>query len=421
MSRTNRTYATAALALSAVIALSACSTKADSNESAPSADGIKTGVGVSDDAITLGVQTDLSGTFKQIGIAMTAGNQAWADEVNAAGGICGRDIELDIKDNGYKADNAVALYEQQKTEVLGLLQLQGSPILAALKERITTDEVLSVTGSWASSNLDSPSVLTVGQTYDVEIINGLAWLQEEGLIADGDKIAHIYADSEYGQNGLLGSKYYTEQHDQELVEVPVAATDSDMTATVTKLKSEGVKAIVLTVSPAATAAVGIQTKAQQLDVPLLGSNPTFGTTLATEQQTYEALDRYYVVSSGDSLSSDNPAAAELLQIVQSTSDDTPNDAVILGYSFGLAWQAVLEQACEAGDLSRAGVIEAKDQVSGVDTKGLTGTLDFTKPGAPSSRASFIAQLDADAVSATKVVAHLYEAPIVADFKAPYEQ
>lgn len=419
MSRSSRISASLAITLTAAVALSACSTKATEPASSTS-DGVKTDVGVTDDTITLGIQTDLSGTFKQIGIAMTAGNEAWADEVNAAGGICGRDIELDIKDNGYKPDNAIALYEQQKTTSLGLLQLQGSPILAALKERITADQVLSVTGSWASTNLDSPSVLTVGQTYDLEIVNGLAWFQENDFIADGDTIAHIYADSEYGQNGLLGSKYYAQQHGLNLVEVPVAATDTDMTATITKLKSEGVKAIALTISPAATAAVGIQSKAQELDVPLLGSNPTFGTTFLSDQQTYDALDRYYVASSGDSLGSQNPAAAELLKTVQASTDETPNDAAILGYTFGLAWQSVLETACDAEDLTRAGIIDAKQQVSAVDTKGLTGTLDFSKHGAPSSRAGFIAQLDGDAVSGTTVVADLYESAEASEYQAPYE-
>ena len=420
MSRTIRTSVSVAIALTATIALSACSTKSE-NTKTGSTGGVQADAGVTDDTITLGVQTDLSGTFKQIGIAMTAGNQAWTDEVNAAGGICGRTIELDIKDNGYKPDNAIALYEKQKTTSLGLLQLQGSPILAALKERITADKVLSVTGSWASTNLDSPSVLTVGQTYDVEMVNGLAWLQEKGFIADGDTIAHIYADSEYGQNGLLGSRFYAEQHGLNLVEVPVAATDSDMTATVTKLANDGVKTIALTVSPAATAAVGIQSKAQGLDVPLLGSNPTFGTTFLTDQQTYEALDNYYLVSSGDSLGSDNPAAAKLLDTVEGSTEDKPNDAAVLGYTFGLAWQAILETACEAGDLTRAGIIEAKQQVTDVDTQGLTGTLDFSQQGAPSSRAGFIAQLDADAVSGTKVVADLYQSAEAGDYTAPFQK
>ncbi|MFV0533306.1 MAG: ABC transporter substrate-binding protein [Cumulibacter sp.] len=369
----------------------------------------------------MGVLTDLSGTFKDVGIAMTAGNQAWADQVNASGGICGRTIEIDIKDHGYKPENAISLYEQQKGSSLGLLQLHGSPTLAALKERITTDEVLSVTGSWSSANLDSPSVLTVGQTYDVEIINGLSWFSEQGFIEDGDTIAHIYADSEYGQNGLLGSKFYAEQHGLNLIEVPVSASDTDMAATVTKLKSQGVNAIALTTSPAAAAGVGIQTKAQSLDVPLLSSNPSFSTTFLSDDQTYAALDRYYVASSGDSLGSENPAAAQLLQHVQEATDDAPNDAAVMGYTFGLAWQAILETACESGDLTREGILAAKQQVSAIDTDGLTGTLDFSVPGAPSSRAGFLAQLDVDAISGTTVVAELYESPEAGEYAAPFEE
>ncbi len=50
--------------------------------------------------------------------------------------------------------------------------------------------------------------MMIGTTYDLEIVNGLAYLQQQGLIADGDTIGHIYIDGEYGGNGLKGSQYY---------------------------------------------------------------------------------------------------------------------------------------------------------------------------------------------------------------------
>ena len=152
------TLLTSALAV-AVLATSACSTKAeddgDSGGSGVGPGDVKTDIGVTDDTITLGVQSDLSGVFKSIGLALTHGNEIWAEDVNADGGICDREIVLDIADNAYSVDKALPLYETQKGNVLGFLQLIGSPITAALKTKVEMDGMLAVPAAPASVHLDN--------------------------------------------------------------------------------------------------------------------------------------------------------------------------------------------------------------------------------------------------------------------------
>ena len=72
-----RTHLAAALA--AVLVLSACSTKAgDAGSSGPDSSGVKTGKGVTATDVTLGVMTDKSGVFKNLGLGVTQGNELWA-------------------------------------------------------------------------------------------------------------------------------------------------------------------------------------------------------------------------------------------------------------------------------------------------------------------------------------------------------
>src|SRR5699024_9937783 len=137
----------------------------------------------------------------------------WADQVNEDGGICDREIVLDVKDHGYKADNAVPLYDEMQANNVGLIQLLGSPMLAALKTKLETDQMLAAVPSMASNNLDSDQIVSVTTTYDIEMINGLAWMQEQGMLDDCDTIGAIYLSNEAGQNGIAGVKYYAEQHD----------------------------------------------------------------------------------------------------------------------------------------------------------------------------------------------------------------
>ena len=97
---------------------------------------------MTDTTITLGIMGDTSPvSFKNLGTAINAGNQLWADDVNKAGGICGRQLKIEVVDHGYKADTAKTLYPQLEPKILGIVQLLGSPVLAALKQNLIDDNV----------------------------------------------------------------------------------------------------------------------------------------------------------------------------------------------------------------------------------------------------------------------------------------
>ncbi|WP_134324247.1 ABC transporter substrate-binding protein [Cumulibacter soli] len=373
--------------------------------------------------ITLGVLTDSSGVFKATGIANTQGNQLWVDDINADGGICGRQVELNVQDHGYKADNAVPLYAQMKDSVVAMIQVNGSPPLAALKQKLTTDHMLSIPSATASQNLDSDAILMIGQTYDVEMVNGLAYLQEQGLISDGDKVGHIYVDSEYGQNSLLGSKYYAKEHDMEVVEASVSASDTDMTATITKLKDAGVKAIALAVTPGALGSIALQNKTQNLNVPLVGNNPTYSVTLLKDETMSSALqENYYFVNSVAAYSdTDNPAMVDITEKYDAKYDEEPEKAIPSGYVFGMAFEQILKKACENGDMSRAGVLAAREQITDVDTKHLTGNLDLSKYGEPTSREAYILKVDPSKPTGLVKTGDLFSSDEATSYKTPYQK
>ena len=416
------TKALTATTLATALFVTGCSTKAaDSSDSGAGDGDVKTDVGVTDDEINLLELSDLSGVFKTIGLAYGAGIKVWTDEVNAAGGICDRKINVITQDTVYKVENAVPLYEQHKGNAAAMIGLGGSHILAALKQKITTDNMLTVPGSWASLNLDSPAVLMVGQTYDIEMLNGLSYLQEQGMISDGDTIGHIYTDSEYGQNGIMGSKAYAKQHDMTIVEVPLSASDTDLTASITKLKSDGVTAIAITTPPAALGSAAVQNVQQGLNVPIVGSSPAFAPTLLTDPGVEAALSNFYMTSSAVPIGADNPKAQEILGKIQQFSQDEPNIGSILSYTWGLAYAAVLEQACEDGDMTRAGIIEAKGKVDSVESENLSGALDFTQPGAPTSRETYILQPDKSTPGLLTVTADLFASDEAKEYKAPHEE
>ena len=415
---------TAGLAAATVtLALAACSTKASSDSGSAGSGDVKTDVGVTDDTITLTALTDQSGSFKTAGIAMTQGNSLWMDEINAAGGICDRKIALDVKDAGYKVDNAVPLYESSKSSSLGIIQLTGSHILAALKQKLVTDDVVAAAPTGASMNLDTGSVIIPGVTYDVEMINAMGWAVDQGKIAEGDTVGLIYLDSEMGQNGLLGAKYYADKHDITLSTAAVSAADVDMTTTVTKMKSDGVKAIFVAASPPQLSSTALQNKAQGLNVPLIGAAPTFSLGFTTNPEIMAALeDTYVFMSATIPTSSGNAAATKVAEAYKAAGNSEPyTSSVLTGYVAGLVWEGILKKACENGDLTRAGVHKARTELDSLDTKELTSKLDLTDPGAPSSREDFVIKVSADDVGGTKLVSELFAVDEAKDYKAPYQK
>ena len=405
------------------VALTGCSTKAKDDSSSGSGSGsLKTDVGVTDKTISLGVLTDTSGPFKSGGLSALYGHQIWAKAVNDAGGICGRQIELDVKDHGYKADNAVPLYSEMATKDLGLIQLLGSPMLAAVKAKLTTDKMLAAVPSMASNNLDTGTIISTTATYDIEMINGLAYLQKQGMLKDGDKIGAIYLSNEAGENGIAGVKAYAKEHNITVVESPIAATDTDMTATVTKLKSDGVTVMTAMTSPATVSSIGVQMNAQSMDMPLLGWGPTYAPTLVSNAEVVDAMkDNFYLSGSAAAWTLDSDTAKTVRDEFKALNvADPASSTIFVGYLSGLAWEAILKEACSSGDMTREGVMKAREKVSNVKTDGLSGTLDFSDPGAPTTRETYVGQLDATADGGIKDVGELFMSDEAKAYKAPYQ-
>src|SRR3954452_255641 len=66
--------------------------------------------GSSSGPMKIGISLPLTGDFSQPGSAAKQGYQVWADTVNSQGGLLGRKVELDIKDDASDQNTVVADY-----------------------------------------------------------------------------------------------------------------------------------------------------------------------------------------------------------------------------------------------------------------------------------------------------------------------
>lgn len=415
-----RTRSGALVLLAVALAATACSTKSGGGDNNGSG-GVKTGPGVTDKTITLGVLTDQTGVFASLGATVTAGNQLAADEINADGGVCDRQIKLVVQDHSYDVQKATSLYATMAPQVAGLMQLLGSPETTALLGSLKTDTMLAAPASWASTLLSSSEIQISGATYDIEMINGVQYLLDEGKIKKGDALGHIHIEGEYGANGLAGSKYAAGKLGMTIKDVQVKATDTDMTSAVGQLKSAGVKAVLLTTSPKQTAsAVGVAA-VSGFKVPFLGNNPVYSPLLLNTPVGPALEANLFIMGSSIPLSADNPAAEKVLAAYKAKfPKGSPNAGVTYGYGVGKIWQQTLKAACDAKDLTRAGIEAAFHTLKSVDTEGILAPLDYSTQGAIPAKETFVVRPSKAtlAIDGLKIEKELFTTDLAAGYSAP---
>ncbi|MEU5952918.1 ABC transporter substrate-binding protein [Streptomyces sp. NPDC047525] len=402
-SRTLKRATATATALAALLAVAGCSSKAEDDKGDKKSEGgVKTGVGVSSDAITLGVLTDMTGVYATLGKSVTQAQQLYVKQTNADGGICGRKLKLTVRDHGYDPQKAVAGYTELEPDVLGFAQFIGSPFVAAVKQRVDADKALVLPQAWSANLLGSPYVRVVGSTYDLETINAIDFLMKEKGLKKGDKLGHVYFEGDYGENALKGSQYMAKKSGLTVVEQKIKATDNDMTAQVAALKKAGVKGVVISAGPRQAASLVGVAAAGKFDVPIIGNNSAFAPQLLGTQAGPALAKNYYVASPTLPIGADTPVAKKLVTDYKAA---YPKDALDNGVSAG--WTAAsifgeaLKRACKSKDLTREGVDKALLTINAYDT-GLGVDQNFTDPKAPSSKESVILRPDKNVTGGMKV-------------------
>ncbi|RFC70672.1 ABC transporter substrate-binding protein [Streptomyces sp. AcE210] len=414
----NRPYRRAALGLIAavLVSLTGCSTKgADASSAKDSAHGVKTGPGVTDSTITLGVLTDLSGPVAPLGKSSLQAQQLYLDQVNKAGGVCGRKIKLLVRDHGYDVQKAVASYAEIQPRIAAMGQLLGSGQSAALLDSVERDKLLSFVGGNSASLLGHPHVQLIGTTYGIEMVNGMGFLVKAAKLAKGDKVGMVYQDGDYGGNAAAGARFAAKKAGIRLVEQTIKPTDTDMTAQVTALKAAHVKAIAFSGTPAQTASLVGVAAASGLTVPVLGSSPSFVPQLLSTPAKPALEKMLFIASSQPSLDSDIPGVRKLVADYRAKyPKEKLNQAVEIGEVNARLATETLKAACRAKDLSRTGISSALRTLKQFDN-GLGSTQDYSDSQKAPSEKTYVLQPSSTVTGGLKTVQDAATSPDLAEF------
>jgi ABC-type branched-subunit amino acid transport system substrate-binding protein len=370
------------------------------------------GPGVTATTIRLGVLTDHSGPFAAIGKAAAQGRQLYWDGRNGGGGVCGRKVEFEVVDHGYDTTRAVTAYGDLRKRVLAMDELLGSPMIGALQRRLEEDQMITLAGSFSSQLLSNPYMIVTGATYDVEMINGIQWLGEHKGLRNGTKVAHIYIDGDYGESALAGSRAAAEEFGLALFEYGITTAESDLSEVMATVRADGARYVLLTTTPQQTASAVLAAERLRYDAFFVASNPAFSSALL-RGPARTALERRLVVATSVapfSASGSGPTAVREAFLARYPTQPRTS-WVMFGYAQGLVMGELLDAACEAGDLTRAGLSRALRKLWLVDPRQLVPPLSYDEPGEIPARESYIARPDARSDGGLVVVSEIAAAPL----------
>jgi ABC-type branched-subunit amino acid transport system substrate-binding protein len=399
------------------VGVSACGT-GDSSSTTASAGGKAAnlqggpGVDVAAKTISIGDINALSGPAAPLGNAVAAGHRAFFEALNAHGGIDGWKVKLIVKDSGYKPQEHVQLYNELQPSV-AILNSFGSPTTKAIQPQVDQQKIVTFPASfdslWGADSVMAP----VGAPYSVDIANVLDYYTDNG--AKKPKIGIVYQNDEYGADGLRGFKAakaklgFTDAGEQSF-----NAGDTSFTAQVQKLKAAGAEAVVVVALPSATGPIVGTAATLGFKPQWILQGPSFLEQLITKDGNVDspatpvaaalkgALVTSFAAPWGDA---HTPGMKELVADHDAYSAKLPPSIYFtLAYAQGQVQAAILRKAIQSGNLTRAGILAAKQNLGTVDLGGIAPNVSYAPQPGPPTRKSLITRIDPTVPGFLKAVA-----------------
>lgn len=233
-----------ALSAAAALVLSGCGrSDGGGGGGGEGGEGVTASPGITDDSITLGVTTPLSGGTAGPGNCTVAGLVAYMGAANEAGGIefgdgTTRTVEIEAFDDTYDPQKALSNFQQNNNDVFAFTSGLGTPTNRAFREAAIDTEVPQVlvqTGDPIfSDQAESPWQLGFVPIYQNE---GQAFGE---LLAGSDEeltVAILSQNDDYGEGYVEGFKEAIEgsANIEVVSELTYEATDTSVDAQLTEL------------------------------------------------------------------------------------------------------------------------------------------------------------------------------------------
>ena len=227
--------------------------------------------------IKIGVTQPLTGAFAASGNYVTEGAKIAADQINAAGGVLGRKIELVIEDNKSNPTEAVATAEKLigKDKVPVMMGAWSSTLTLAIMPKLMEYEVpmlVETSSSGKITTAGNPWIFRISPTSEMEARAFGPMVKSIGI----QKADFLSTNNDFG---LGAAKEFSELLKKQGVKIGVMETmdpkATDFSAQLAKIKASGSDTLIVTTAVEQITLILKQAKEQQVKARIIttgGSN-----------------------------------------------------------------------------------------------------------------------------------------------------
>jgi branched-chain amino acid transport system substrate-binding protein len=321
--------------------------------------------GVSDTEILLGSHQDLSGPVAALGSPLRDGMLLAVDDINAAGGINGRQLRMLVEDTAFDPKKAVLATEKLvgQDKVFAMIACLGSaPVQASMPLMLDANVPVLFSGTPAEFTYTPFHRIKFGMNlpYGIQVRAMVRYAVEK---MGKKRIGILYQDDETGQSVLRATEEQLKAHNMTLVEQTSYKRGAiDFASQIAKLKAANVDLIVLGTIIRETAGACIEAKKQGWNVDMMVT--LAGANSAVVKIGGAAVEGLYAMTQFVALNAQaqTPALQGVLARYQAKYKKDPDDGLIYGYT---SVQLFAEAARRAGrNLNVDTLVAGLEQIKG---------------------------------------------------------
>lgn len=331
----------------------------------------------------IGGSGPLTGGAAIYGIAVKNGAQIAVDEINAAGGINGYQVELQFEDDEHDAEKAVNAYNSLKDWGAQIFvgTTTSNPCIAVAAET-AADNMFQITPSGSAVDcIAEPNAFRVCFSDPEQGTKSAVYIGENGL---AEKVAIIYDSSDVYSTGIY-EKFVEEAANQpfEIVAAEAFTADSnkDFTVQVQKAKDAGADLVFLPIYYEQVALILDQADKAGYTPKFFGCDGVDG--LLTQKGFNTELAEGVMLLTSFVADEDTDLTRNFVATYEKAYGSTPIQFAAGAYDAVYAVKAAAEKANLTPDMSVSDICEGlKTAMTEITLEGLTGTITWKADGAP---------------------------------------
>lgn len=334
--------------------------------------------------LVLGGIGPLTGAAATYGIAVKNGAQLAVDEINAAGGVNGIQLQLNFQDDEHDAEKAVNAYNNLRDKIKILVGTVTSNPCAAVASKTAEDNMFMLTPSGSSVEcIKNDNAFRICFSDPEQGTKSAQYIAENGIAS---KVAVIYNSSDVYSQGIYET-FAAEAQERELEIVAAEAftkdSATDFSVQLQKIKDSGAELIFLPIYYQEAALILTQANKLGIDAKFFGCDGLDG-VIDQLGADVALADGVMLLTPFAADASDEKTVAFTTAYKAAYNDEIPNQFAADAYDAVYTVKAAMEKAqITDATISVSDLCEAlKTAMTEITVEGVTGTMTWDETGAP---------------------------------------